>query len=200
MMKLRIATGLGLVLLMATMIGGAAKVSQAQDDEGVTLASLAGKFAGRGSGFFTLCFNAGFTALEDCATAPHQVPFNQTGIFHRTGDAAGNFCGVITITTAPVVGTKLPAGVAATTQVGTTTFDSTTGSGTESFSRYAGGSCIGAVFDSTGATLTGTTTRSFVVSDSGDRIESIITSFVSVAGSVKGNVFSQTAIRQQPQD
>jgi len=31
MMKLRIATGLGLVLLMATMIGSA-KVSQAQDD------------------------------------------------------------------------------------------------------------------------------------------------------------------------
>jgi hypothetical protein len=196
LMKLRIATGLGLVLLMATMVGGPARVSQAQDDEGVTLASLAGKFAGRGSGFFTLCFNAGFTAPEDCATAPHQVPFNQTGIFYRTGDVAGNFCGVITITTAPVFGTKFPAGVSTTTQVGTTTFDPTTGSGTESFSRYAGGSCIGAVFDSTGATLTGTTTRSFVVSDSGDRIESIITSFVSVAGSVKGNVFSTTSIRQ----
>jgi hypothetical protein len=202
LMKLRIATGLGLVLFIATMIGGPVRVSQAQDDEGVTLASLAGKFAGRGSGFFTLCFNAGFTALEDCATAPHQVPFNQTGILHRTGDAAGNFCGVITITTAPVFGTKLPAGVGTTTQVGTTTFDPTTGSGTESFSRYAGGSCSGAVFDSTGATLTGTTTRSFVVSDSGKRIESIITSFssvtsaFSVAGSVKGNVFSQTAIRE----
>src|SRR5712692_10841831 len=197
MMKLRIATGLGLVLLMARMIGGPVRVSQAQDDQGgVTLADLAGKFAGRGSGFFTLCFNAGFTAPEDCATAPHQVPFNQTGIFYRTGDVAGNFCGVITITTAPVFGTKFPAGVSTTTQVGTTTFDPTTGSGTESFSRYAGGSCIGAVFDSTGATLTGTTTRSFVVSDSGDRIESIVTSFTSVAGTVQGNVFSQTAIRQ----
>jgi hypothetical protein len=196
MMKLRMATGLALLLFMATMIGGPVRVSQAQDD-GVTLADLAGNFAGRGSGFFTLCFNAGFTAPEDCATAPHPVPFNQTGIFYRTGDVAGNFCGVITLTTAPVFGTKLPAGVSTTTQVGTTTsFDPTTGSGTESFSRYAGGSCIGAVLDSTGATLTGTTTRSFVVSDSGNRIESIITSFSSVAGSVKSNVFSQTAIRQ----
>ncbi len=206
MMKLRIATGLGLVLFMATMIGGPVRVSQAQDDGGVTLASLAGNYAGRGSGFFTLCFNTGFTALEDCATAPHQVPFNQTGIFHRTGDAAGNFCGVITVATAPVFGTKFPAGVSTTTQVGTTTFDPTTGSGTESFSRYAGGSCIGAVFNSTGATKVGTTTRSFVVSDSGDRIETIITSFstitsaVSVAGSVKGDVFSQTAIRQGQSD
>ena len=34
MMKLRIATGLGLVLLMATMIGGPVRVSQAQDDQG----------------------------------------------------------------------------------------------------------------------------------------------------------------------
>src|SRR5229473_6067635 len=204
MMKLRIATGLGLVLFMATMIGGPVRVSQAQDDGGVTLASLAGNYAGRGSGFFTLCFNTGFTALEDCATAPHQVPFNQTGIFHRTGDAAGNFCGVITVAIAPVSGTKFPAGVSASTTVGSTTsFDPTTGSGTQSFSRYHGGTCSGAVFDMTGATKVGTTTSSFVVSDSGDRIESIITSFstvtsaVSVAGSAQGNVFSTTAIRQR---
>src|SRR5712692_9821126 len=78
MMKLRIATGLGLVLFMATMIGGPVRVSNAQDDQGgVTLASLAGKFSARGSGFFTLCFNAGFTALVDCASAPpHVLPFN----------------------------------------------------------------------------------------------------------------------------
>ncbi len=201
LMKLRIATVLGFLLFMATMVGGPVRVSRAQDDQGgVTLADLAGNFAGRGSGFFTRCLNAGFTAPEDCATAPHQVPFNQTGIFHRTEDAAGNFCGVITITTAPVSGTKFPAGVSASTTVGTTSFDPTTGSGIQSFSRYNGGTCSGAVFDSTGATLTGTTTSSFVVSDSGNRIESIVTSFSTVTGSVQGNVFSQTAIRQQPQD
>lgn len=200
LMKMRMATRLGFLLFMATMVGGPAGVSLAQDNQGVTLASLAGSFAGRGSGFFSLCFAApitAFTTVVDCASVgAHPLPFNQTGIFYRTGDAAGKFCGVITLTTAPVSGTKFSAGVSATTQVGTTTFDPTTGSGTESFSRYAGGSCIGAVFDSTGATLTGTTTRSFVVSDSGNRIESIITSFSSVAGSVQGNVFSQTAIRQ----
>jgi len=202
LMKLRIATVLGLALFMATIIGGPVRVSQAQDDQGVTLASLAGKFAGRGSGFFTLCFNAGFTAPEDCATAPHPVPFNQTGIFYRTGDAAGNFCGVVTTTVAPVSGTKFPAGVSTSTTVGTTSFDPTTGSGTETFSRYHGGTCSGAVFDSNGATPLGTTTRRFVVSDSGDRIESIVTSFstvtsaFSVAGSVQGNVFSITFIRQ----
>src|SRR5713226_6807331 len=60
LMKLRIATGLGLLLFMATMVGGPVTVSQAQDDQGgVTLADLAGKFAGRGSGYFTICFSAG---------------------------------------------------------------------------------------------------------------------------------------------
>ncbi len=200
LMKLRIATVLGLVLFMATMIGGPVRVSRAQDDQGVTLASLAGNFAGRGSGFFSLCFAApitAFTTVVDCASVgAHPLPFNQTGIFRKTGDAAGNFCGVITITTAPVSGTKFPAGVSASTTVGTTSFDPTTGSGTQSFSRYNGGTCSGAVFDSTGATPLGTTTSSFVVSDSGDRIESIVTSFSTVTGSVQGNVFSTTSIRQ----
>jgi hypothetical protein len=200
LMKLRIATGLGFLLFMATMIGGPVRVSQAQDDGGITLADLAGNFAGRGSGFFSLCFAApitAFTTVVDCASVgAHPLPFNQTGIFHRTADAAGKFCGVITITTAPVFGTKLPAGVSTTTQVGTTTFDPATGSGTQSFSRYQGGTCSGAVFDMTGATLTGTTNSSFVVSDSGDRIESIVTSFSTVTGIVQGNVFSTTSIRQ----
>ncbi len=211
MMKLRIATGLGLVLLMATMIGSA-KVSQAQDDGGVTLASLAGKFAARGSGFETVCFNTLFTALEDCATAPHVVPFNLTQIQHTTRDAAGNGCSISTTTSAPVFGSRFPAGVNTRTNVSTTTsFDPATGSGTGSGSQYVGGSCNGAVFDPTGSTKVATFTFSFDVSDSGNRIESITTgysaitsaepvSFPSVAGSIKGVVFSQTGIRLQPQD
>ena len=208
MMKLLIATGLGLVLFMATMVGGPVKVSHAQDDQGgVTLASLAGKFSARGNGFFTLCFNAGFTALVDCASAPpHVVPFNQTCISHGTNDAAGNGCSVQTCTNAPVFGTTHPANVAPRTNVSTFSFDPKTGSGTSSGSSYVGGSCNGAVFDSTGATKVADFTNSFDVSDSGNRFEIIntgytaVTSAFSVAGSVTGLVFSQTSIRQHPQD
>jgi hypothetical protein len=203
MMKLRIATGLGLVLFMATMIGGPVRVSHAQDDGGVTLADLAGKFAGRGGGFETLCFNAGFTALEDCATAPHVVPFNITQIFHSTRDAAGNICSINTVAAKPVFGTTAPTSANTSTVVGTTlSFDPTTGAGTVSQSVYHGGSCIGAVLDSTGATLVATATASQVVSNSGNRIETIttgysaVTSAFSVAGSVKGLVLSATSIRQ----
>jgi len=52
MMKLRIATGLGLVLFMATIVGGLVGVSQAKADKDKVpdLADLAGNFAAR------LCF------------------------------------------------------------------------------------------------------------------------------------------------
>src|SRR5260370_32330971 len=41
LMKLRIPTGLVCLLFMATMVGGPVRVSQAQHDGGLTLASLA---------------------------------------------------------------------------------------------------------------------------------------------------------------
>ena len=203
MMKLRIATGLGLVIFMATMIGGPVGVTQAQDDEGVTLASLAGKFAGRGGGFVTICFSPGSVLpLISCSSVSPlavAVPFYENVITHQTRDAAGNSCGVSIESYARVLGTKNPAGTQMRTNVGTSSFDPTTGSGTTNFSRYKGGSCIGAAFDSTGATLTSTGTNSFVVSDSGNRIEFIWTSYTSIApvpGNGQGVGLSETFIRQ----
>jgi len=206
MIKLRGAMGLGLLLFIATMIGGSVRVSRAQAKEGgVKLASLAGTFAGRGSGFLTICFNSGFTAVADCATAPNVVPFNSTLVEQFTRDAAGNSCGVFTESLAPVVGTPFSAAVNLRTDVGTSTFDPTTGLGKYSFSLYSGGTCTGAAFDSTGADLAATGTSTFVVSDSGNRIEIIYTSISAVtdaaignvAGALQGFVFSQTAIRQK---
>jgi hypothetical protein len=185
MMNLRIATRLGLLLLMATMIGGPVRMSQAQaGDGGVTLASLAGKFETRGGGSFTLCFNESFTEAVDCASAPNQeVQFKLTSVAHGTRDAAGNSCGVANVSSTPLYVTKFPGRVNLTrinftrTNVSTTTsFDPTTGSGTASFRQYHGGSCVGAAFDSTGAILTDTGTQSFMVSDSGNRINNIVTS------------------------
>ena len=183
MMKLRIATGVGLLLFMATMACGLVGVSQAQANGGVTLASLAGKFETKGSGSYTVCFTDNFTTAVDCASARHQeVQFKVTTVSHGTRDAAGNFCAVATLTSTPTdgpdYGAKFPARMNFTrTNVSTTTsFDPTTGSGSSSFSQYLGGRCNGAVLDPTGATLVSTGTQSFMVSDSGNRIETIITS------------------------
>ena len=198
MMKVRIATGLGLVLFMATMIGGQVTVSQAQDNQGVTLASLAGNFAGRGGGFFTFCLNgAAQISCDSVAPVPSLVPFNQTQISQQTRDAAGNGCEVFTRTYAPVSGTIDAANVATPQRVFTNmSFDPTTGSGQADFSQYRGGSCIGAVFDNKGgtATLVATGTANYIVSDSGNRIEFILTGFTQVG--VAGFVFSATYARQ----
>ena len=203
MMKLRIATGVGLLLFMVTAGCGPVEMNRARtsDGGGVTLASLAGKFKTRGSGSYTICFDANLS-MVDCAASPHQeVPFNMTAVAHNIRDAAGNSCGVSALTLTPtdarVFGTYFTRLNFASTAVSTTTsFDPTTGSGSASVSQYHGGRCVGAAFDSTGAILTGTGTQSFMVSDSGDRIESIVTSFSTVTGRVHGNVFSATSIIQ----
>jgi hypothetical protein len=208
MMKLRIAIGVGLLLLMAAMACGQVKRQAPANGGRVSLASLAGKFETKGSGSYTLCLNASFSAPLDCASALHQeVPFNFTALSRGSRDAAGNSCGVTTLTNEPLYGTISPAFRArlnnTRTNVSTTTsFDPATGSG--SFSQYRGGRCAGAVFDSAVAVLTGTGTQSFMVSDSGNRIDSIITSFSVVsspfglAGELKETmpVVKATSIRE----
>ncbi len=210
MMKLRIATGVGLLLFVAAMVGGPAGMSGAQaGDGGVTLAKLAGKFETKGSGSETVCFNQSFTEAVVCASAPHQVQFKLTAVGHGTRDAAGNACGVtsassaLTVAAVAVYAAKFPnrTNVHRTTVITTTSFDPTTGSGTASFRQYLGGSCIGAGFDSTGAVLTLTGTQSFMVSDSGNRIKWILTSSSAVAGAfdsdiMTGLMFSSTSIRE----
>jgi hypothetical protein len=184
MIKLRIATGLGLVLFMAAVACGPVGMNQPRaNGDGVTLASLVGKFTSKGSGSYTVCFTDNFTTAVDCASARHQeVQFKVTTVSHGTRDAAGNFCAVATLTSTPTdgpdYGAKFPTRMNFTrTNVSTTTsFDPTTGSGSSSFSPYLGGRCNGAVFDTTGAALVSTGTQSFMVSDSGNRIETIITS------------------------
>jgi len=212
MMKLRIATGLGLLLFMATMIGGPAGMSPAQaGDRGGTLASLAGNFASRGSGSFTLYYNESFTEAVDCASALHQeVHFKLTSVGHGARDAAGNSCAVTSVsstltgTAVAVYAAKFPGRMnVQRTNVSTTTwFDPTTGSGTASFRQYREKSCIGVGFDTTGAVLAATGTQSFRVSDSGNRIETILTSIsyvpssFTIAGSIKETMAKATSIRQ----
>jgi hypothetical protein len=212
MMKLRIATGVGLLLFMATMIGGPAGMSRAQaGDGGVTLASLAGKFETRAIGSFTLCYNESFTEAVDCASALHQeVHFKVTSVGHGTRDAAGNACGVTSVsstltgTAVAVYAAQFPRrmNVQRTNVSTTTSFDPTTGSGTATFRQYREKSCSGAGFDTTGAVLAATGTQSFRVSDSGKRIETILTSIsyvpssFSIAGSMKETMGKATSIRR----
>jgi hypothetical protein len=209
MMKLRIATGVGLLFFIATAACGPVEMNRARTGDGgsATLASLAGKFALKSSGSYTICFGASRSTV-DCASSPHQeVPFNMTAVAHYIRDAAGNSCGVTALTITPTDArvfhfTRL--NFASTAVSATTSFDPTTGSGSDNVSQYHGGRCVGAAFDSTGAILTGTGTQSFMVSDSGNRIDAIVTSFSMVtspfgaAGSIKETMpaIKLTSIRE----
>jgi hypothetical protein len=209
MMKLRIATGVGLLFFIATAACGPVEMNRARtgDGGGATLASLAGKFALKSSGSYTICFGASRSTV-DCASSPHQeVPFNMTAVAHYIRDAAGNSCGVTALTITPTDArvfhfTRL--NFVSTAVSTTTSFDPTTGSGSDNVSQYHGGRCVGAAFDSTGAILTGTGTQSFMVSDSGNRIDAIVTSFsmvtspFGVAGSMKETMpaIKATSIRE----
>ncbi len=170
MRKLHIATGVGLLLFVATMIGGPVGMSRAQaGDGGVTLASLAGNFASRGRGSFTLYYNESFTEAVDCASACGVTDVSST----------------LTGTAVEIYAAKFPTRMhVRRTNVSTTTsFDSTTRSGTASFRQYREKSCSGAGFDSTDAVLAATGTQSFMASDSGSRIETILTSISYVPSS-----------------
>ena len=75
-------------------------------------------------------------------------------------------------------------------------YDSTTGTGDSSTTYYTGGKCVGSTFDGTGATQYASTTSHFVVSEAGDRIDWVITSFTDPVGKYSDVSISGTYRRQ----
>ena len=62
-------------------------------------------------------------------------------------------------------------------------YDATTGAGDTSYIGYTGGKCVGANFDSTGATEISTGTNHIVVSQQGNRIDTVTTGLTNTIGS-----------------
>ena len=111
-------------------------------------------------------------------------------------DKEGNSCGTHT----SVVNTVPPAGapqVAPITHVMRVIhYDPSTGTGDMSLTEYFGGSCDGAALNSAGATKVVDGILHFVVSNGGNRIDSIVTSLSIVGGAVGGYSISFTEMRQ----
>jgi hypothetical protein len=61
----------------------------------------------------------------------------------------------------------------------TTAYDPTTGSGDMPGTVYSGGKCVGASFDNKGATPVASNVLHFVVSDNGNRFDTVLTSLTS---------------------
>jgi hypothetical protein len=118
-----------------------------------------------------------------------------------TRDSAGNACSanIGVLSTLPPGAT--PSFVlAAHTSLKVTNYDPVTGTGDESSKSWSGGVCNGAIFDKTGATQISSGTDHFVVTNDGNRIDSLFTAVVGVPTSplafVGGFSATRTELRQ----
>lgn len=173
----------------------------AGDEGGIPLSTLAGKYAVTFplGGFFTECFKPDFSATESCST-PGAVPLNISGatVGQSTQDRDGDSCAQFTGAFAVISGQTMPPSVLSFFGVSkVTNYDPATGSGDSSFTNYVGGKCIGAKFDSTGATVNSTGTNHFVASDDGERVDSTTLTFSDALGNIGGFNIISLALKQE---
>jgi hypothetical protein len=160
---------------------------------GVTLAALQGNWVGKSIGFTTLCVNAGGCS----AASPALEVFNFAAVAQLSVDNAGNFCATATNSNAPVRGSATGANISNRILTGSiTSFDPGTQQAQISFQIYNGGSCTGPTFNNYQATLTTNGTGYAAVSGSGQQIDGVATSYVSVDGTVGSVVNTVTYHRQ----
>ena len=179
--------------MVPTPAAGRATGNPRVQDHGLSLADLRGNFAGKSIGFTTACTNIGGCR----ATSPTLEQRNFAALAQAAVDEAGNFCATATSAHAAVAGSASAASVLERVITGSiTSFDPTTQEGDVSFSIFQGGSCNGATFDSSGAILKTNGTGHVVVSDSGNRINTIVTSYISTAGII-GSVVNTTTLHRQ---
>jgi len=170
-------------------------------EQGYTpLEEVAGTYAFTGHGSVAVCL----------ANTPPSFPPTQCGspgsivvaltledVGVNSIDATGNTCATVTETEATSPISASPTTVFAAHIAGPlTSYDPTTGTGEGSFTSYAGGQCHGAIFDSTGATVSATGTSHFAVSNRGKRIDFLVTSITNATGSLGGFSISGTEVRE----
>jgi hypothetical protein len=155
---------------------------------GIPLSSLAGSFAGEGGNNYGVCFNKNLMAVQSCSKTPMAqiVPFVDNYTSQGTADTKGNSCSEIFDTGASLFPGPQPAIVNNLIFVGTTTsYNPATGSGNTSVKSYfvgPGVTCKGATFINTAkAPVFFTETAHFVVSESGNRLDSVTLTFHTIS-------------------
>jgi len=166
----------------------------AQDEIPLTI----GQFSISAQGTVAACFNPVTSAQEPCSAAGAlvvRVSIVRTGI--DTIDRQGNFC--ITATDVESALDARPPIVTPNLHVAgkVLNYDAASGTGDNSFTTYAGGTCNGATFDRTGAIEVASGNDHFVVTDNGNRFDGIATRITTPAGSIGGFSYSGTGLRQK---
>jgi hypothetical protein len=131
---------------------------------------------------------------EPCSTSGVVVvPLSVLDLGTLTRDGAGNACSahIGVLSTLPV-GAVPSTVIADYTSITVTKYDPVTGTGDESWISYMGGACNGAIFNKTGATQITSGTFHFVVTNDGNRIDSLFTSVTGTPGFLLVGGFSGT--------
>jgi hypothetical protein len=185
------------LLVFAVIVGLAPQTVRADGNEGIPLSSLAGTYVVTVHGSLALCTDANFQEAACSEDAKHVLPLTVAEVGVETIDSTGNACTSYVETlsdlppdfSAPIV--VNPAVVVSKT----TKYDPTTGQGDTSVTGYNGGSCNGATFNSSGATLNHTATTHFVVV-SDKKLEVIVTSVTDPTNGIGDFSVTATAIRR----
>jgi hypothetical protein len=147
-----------------------------------------GNYSQTEHGSFAICLNpAKDYAEQACGQSGVQAfPLSSVIVGAVTTDASGNACASESEVDADIP----PAGYQPTVTLNehstskVTSYDSSTGFGSGSFTGYTGGSCNGASFDSSGATEISSGTFQFVVTENGKRVDYIITQLTNPTNSI----------------
>jgi hypothetical protein len=145
------------------------------DDQNIPAPSGRWSFTLQGS--VAQCFDPTTHAPEVCSTSGAEVVAFSVLQLGHIYYSSGIGCEEVTQVVSSLPPSASPP-IVSSTVTGTleiTNYDPITGIGTSSFTRYSGGSCSGANFNSAGATEISFGTLSFVVTDGGKRIDDVVT-------------------------
>ena len=170
------------VMLAASLAAGPKAMAGGQGG-GPGIPLPVGQFSVTLQGYAASCATSGGVPEPCNASGVVAVPLSVLDYGTLTRDGAGNACSahIAVLATFPV-GAAQSQVIKDYTSITVTNYDPATGTGDESWISYVGGACDGAIFNWAGATKITSGTFHFVVTDNGNRIESLFTSVVGVQG------------------
>jgi hypothetical protein len=169
------------------------------DDGGIPLRALAGKYSSTAHGSYALCLDPKNNFAEVNCSSTKAVVFPQTevDVGYGTQDAKGNSCTTYTGTASDQPSDVSPPAVFEFIVVGNTKdYDPATGSGDGPFTSYSGGKCVGADFNSGGATIVASGGAHSVAAKDGKRTDFLLTALTDPVGGRGDFSYYGTNLRQ----
>jgi hypothetical protein len=199
MKKLLVIFIAGFVIVMSQSL----RAVTGDDDEGIPLRALAGKYSSTAHGSYALCLDPTNQFAEISCSDKKAVVFPQTevDVGNGTQDAKGSSCTTYTGTISDQPPDVSPPAVAVFHIVAKDKgYDPATGSGDGTYTGYSGGNCVGAKFNSSGATIISSGSFHFVAGNDGKRTDFNLTADTDPVGGIGDFSYYGTNLRQQRYD